>query len=350
VDLAALARRRWEALRPALWRIAQAAVAASAAWWLAGRIPHHPQPFFAPIAAVIAMGAAPGTRGKQALELITGVALGITVAALIVWAAGTGTWQIGLAGGLGMVVGVLLSEGRPVIVTQSAASAVLLIALHRPGAAPGRLIDALIGGGVAIAMAQILLPIDPLRVVSEAARAQGDELARAVDEVAHALRDHDADRARRALMLVEAIDGRRLADALRMAHGVVRRAPRRRWERRAVEGYGAVAQELGSAVADATALASGALRALRDDRTVVPPEAAEAAAALAQALRGPDVAGAGAEACALASRALEAAPSLGMSVFVHAVETVARHAERAAAAVDDARARTRRPRSRVLGA
>src|SRR5439155_13277483 len=116
--------------------------------------------------------AVPGTRGRQALELIAGVTLGIGVAGVIIAVAGTGTWQIGLAAGLGMILGILLSGSRPVIVTQSAASAVLLIALHRPGAAPGRLLDALVGGGVALAIATLLLPIDPLRVVGDAARAE----------------------------------------------------------------------------------------------------------------------------------------------------------------------------------
>src|SRR5205085_5586295 len=244
----------------------------------------------------------------------------------------------GVAAALGMVAGILLS-GRPVIVTQSAASAVLLIALHRPGAAPGRLIDALIGGGVAIVMAQILLPIDPLRVVRDAARARRDDLARGVDDVASALRDGDVDRARRALVLIEATDERRLADALEMARGVTRRAPRRRRERRAVESYATLAAELHGAAADGTALASGALRLLRDGGDALPPAAAEAASTVAAALRGPDAGDAAEGARTAARRALEEAPSLGMNVFAHAVEAVAAHAERAAAAVAEARER-----------
>jgi len=347
VDLRRLARSRWEALRPSVWRIVQAGIAASVAWWLARQIPHHPQPFFAPIAAVIAMGAVPGTRGRQALELIAGVTLGIGVATAVIAAGGTGTWQIGVAACVAMVAGILLG-GRPVVVTQAAASAVLLIALHRPGAAPGRLIDALVGGGVAILMAQILLPIDPLRLVAAAARARGDELARLIDEVAAALRANDAGRARRALTAIERSDERRLFDALELARGVVRRAPRRRWERRAVEAYVTVAEELHGAAADAIALASGALRALRDDERAVPPAAARAAEATAEALRGPDVAGAAEHARAAAREALAQAPSLGINVFAHAVDGVTRHAERAAA-TEASRMRNRERRLRVSG-
>ena len=345
-DLRALARRRWEALRPSLWRIAEAAFAAALAWWLARLIPHHPRPFFAPIAAVIAMVALPGTRGRQALDLIFGVVIGIGAAALVILAAGTGTLQLGLATALAMASAIVLS-GRPMIIGQAAASSVLLVALHQPGAAPGRLLDALIGGGVAIVIAQILLPIDPLTLVGDEARATGEELAAALDKLAGALREQEADRARRALGLVDdALDDRRLDDALAIARGVVRRAPRRRWERRAVRAYETVAQELHAAAADSRALVSGALRALRDGQPV-PGSAADAASALADALRArlvADVEAEGERARAAAQAALEDSPSLGLSVFAHAVDTVAAHAARAAAAAEGARVRKSRRR------
>jgi hypothetical protein len=343
VDLDAFARSRWDVLRPSFWRILQAAFAAAAAWSLARLIPHHPRPFFAPVAAVVAMGAVPGTRGRQAYELIFGVALGIGVAGLVVLAAGSGTWQLGLAAALAMACAITVSD-RPVVRNQAAVSAVLLIALHRPGAAPGRLIDALVGGGVAILVAQVLLPIDPLKLVRAAARSFGDELARVLDGVAEALRTQDVDAARRALTHVEGLDGRRLDDALTIARGVVRRAPRRRWEARAVAAYGEFAHELHVIAADGRALASGALRALRDGTRPVPPGAATAASALASALRSPTTVEVEADcgrARAAARLALAEAPSLGMNVFAHAVEAIADHAARASAAVADARARNR---------
>ena len=169
MDAQTLLHRRWLVLRPSLLRLLEASVAAALAWWLAHLIPHHPRPFFAPIAAVIAMGAPTGTRGRQAVDLLVGVMLGIGIAAAIAAVAGTGTWQIGVAAGTAMVAGILI-DGRPLVVTEAGVSAVLLLALHQPGAAPGRLIDALIGGGVSIAIAQLIFPIDPLKVVARAAR------------------------------------------------------------------------------------------------------------------------------------------------------------------------------------
>jgi hypothetical protein len=146
------------------------------------------------------------------------------------------------------------------------------------------------------------------------------------------LRDGDADGARRALSRIEAADGSGLAQALEMGRGVVRRAPRRRSDRRGIEAYAEVAHELAASAADARALASGALRALRDDERV-PKDAAAAAEALAAALRGSEVEAQTARARSAAACALAETPTLGLSVFAHAVDALADHADRAAAAV-----------------
>ena len=338
MDLQAFMRGRWLELRPSLLRLFEASVAAALAWWLARLIPHHRQPFFAPIAAVIAMGAPIGTRGRQAVDLLVGVMLGIGIAALIASLAGSGTWQIGVAAFTAMIAGILI-DGRPLVVSEAGVSAVLLLALHQPGAAPGRLIDALIGGGVSIAMAQLLFPIDPLKVVASAARKLAGDLADVVLLVAVALRDDDPRPARRALARLEAADGAALLQALEVGRSVVRRAPRRRWERRAIEAYGEVGRELNAAAGDAHGLASGALRALRED-TQAPADMSLAAEALAAALRGGDVKTETDRARAAASRAVAATPTLAVSVFAHAVDEIADHAERATAAVSSP-ARTR---------
>ena len=59
------------------WPVVQTAVAASAAWYLAGPILGHEKPFVAPIAAVIALGGTVGREERRAVEWIFGVALGL---------------------------------------------------------------------------------------------------------------------------------------------------------------------------------------------------------------------------------------------------------------------------------
>ena len=89
-----LARIRGRLGGPELGRIAQTAVAAAISWELALQLPNHGRPFFAPIAAAISLGAAVGRRGRQAIEMVTGVALGILVGAALIAIAGAGWWQI----------------------------------------------------------------------------------------------------------------------------------------------------------------------------------------------------------------------------------------------------------------
>jgi uncharacterized membrane protein YgaE (UPF0421/DUF939 family) len=56
------------------WPILQAAVAAGLAYFLAAGVLGNEQPFFAPVAAVVTLGLAPGERGRRALEVALGVA------------------------------------------------------------------------------------------------------------------------------------------------------------------------------------------------------------------------------------------------------------------------------------
>lgn len=270
--------------RASFWRMTQAAIAAGIAWELAILLPGHARPFFAPIAAVVALGADRGRRGRQAVELVVGVVLGIATGTLVVLAAGAGAWQLVLAT-LAATTVATWSGGRPVVVTQAAASAILVVALHHPAdhLALQRLVDAAIGGGIAILFAQVLFPVDPLKMLRDAMRALSGQLASALDEVAGALEDRDVRRAHGALRRIDRIDERRVYDVLAVGREVARRAPRRRRARRLVEEYGSAVRELSAATADARGLATGALRLLRTNEPTA--GAADAVRLLADALR-----------------------------------------------------------------
>src|SRR6266566_4453971 len=220
-------RRRFDAT--VISWIAQAAIAGGVAWELAIRIPGHGQPFFAPIAAVISLGAERGRRGRQAFEMMIGVGIGILIGASIVALVGAGGWQIIVAVAAAFTLGTAL-DGRPMTIGESAVSAVLIVGLHRVGSAfaYNRLIDALIGGGLAIVTAQLLFPIDPIDLVRKESQRLRSDLASTLEQVATALRDRDRARAEAALRQVDAIDERRLHEALDLARDVARRAPRRR--------------------------------------------------------------------------------------------------------------------------
>lgn len=59
------------------WLLAQSTLAGSIAWVLARSISGERLPFFAPIAAIIVLNFARGERGRHAIRLIVGVAVGI---------------------------------------------------------------------------------------------------------------------------------------------------------------------------------------------------------------------------------------------------------------------------------
>lgn len=323
----------------ALGQIAQAAVAAAIAWELALRLPNHGTPFFAPMAAAISLNAELGRRGRQAIEMMTGVAVGIVVGAALVAAAGSGWWQI-LVVTL-VVLTVTTGAGAPRMVRgQAASSGILVVALYGPTSnlTFERLEDAAVGGAVAIVIARFLLPIDPIPLIREEARRLRGRLAAALDEVAAALAAGDHARAETALERIWAIDDHALAQALLTAREVVRAAPRRRRLRRRVDKLGELYRELEASVYDAHAIATGVARLTDAGRPASEGVAAiEAAAAAVRAIE-PDDARDAAERVREAARALrEADDSLGAGVVAHGAVGVADHTLRAARAREEER-------------
>ena len=54
------------------WPLLQSTTAATLAWALAKSLGDHPDPFFAPMSAVVALNASRGERGANALRLLAG--------------------------------------------------------------------------------------------------------------------------------------------------------------------------------------------------------------------------------------------------------------------------------------
>jgi uncharacterized membrane protein YgaE (UPF0421/DUF939 family) len=150
---------RW---RAKWWQIAQCAVAAGVAWWLAADVFDHSTPFFAPVAAVVSLGTSYGQRLRRVAEVTVGVALGVFGADVLVHFLGTAGWVIGLVVALAMSAALLLDRGQ-VFVIQAAVQSIVITALKpAPGQAFTRWTDALIGGGVALVAATVV-PAAPLR-------------------------------------------------------------------------------------------------------------------------------------------------------------------------------------------
>jgi uncharacterized membrane protein YgaE (UPF0421/DUF939 family) len=267
--------------------ILHTSVAAAGAWLVATEVVGHERPFFAPISAVIVLGLTVGERGRRAVELAIGVALGIAIADALVAVIGTGTWQIAVVVGLAMAAATLVGGG-PLLATQAAASAVLVATLQPPegGFDFDRSVDALVGAGTALVVASVLLPIDPVRMIRERTQPLVEQLAVTLEQIADALESRDPAAAERALLEVARVDQLhdQMIDALDAAGSAARLSPGRRGARPRIARYAVAGGELGLAVENVRALARGAVRAISLDDSL-PPETLEALRELARAAR-----------------------------------------------------------------
>jgi uncharacterized membrane protein YgaE (UPF0421/DUF939 family) len=255
-----------------LWPILQTAVAASAAWFVAGTLLPDGRPSFASIAAVICLGVTHGQRGQRALQLVGGVVLGICIASALATLIGAGPLQIGLMVVLAMGVAVLLGGGE-LLTSEAAVSAILLIALD-PGASDGfsatRILEGLIGGGVSLAVTSLLFPADPMLPVTRAAQAVFGGLGGTLERLADALDAGDASAASAALASARALDADVVAfgEALRNGRETARLAPRRRAALAELERYGASFAQVDFAVRDTRVLCRHAARLSRSGEPV----------------------------------------------------------------------------------
>jgi uncharacterized membrane protein YgaE (UPF0421/DUF939 family) len=277
-------RTRTSRLRAGLWTIAQTSIAAGASWAIARQLDD--SPFFAPISAVISLAAMRGQRTTRAIELVLGVAVGIAVADVIVSALGTSTPVLMLVVALSMSAALLLGGGA-LLISQAGVSAIFVATIERPeGLTPDRFIDALIGGAVALLVAQVLIPRDPVRQVMQAAHALSGQLTLALRETAAALADGDLGRARRALEVARSSDPylADLGDAIDVARETISVRPPVWRARERLPLYAEALGELDHAVRNTRVLARRAVAALRRAGAPPPPEIATAVSLLADAV------------------------------------------------------------------
>jgi uncharacterized membrane protein YgaE (UPF0421/DUF939 family) len=150
---------RWRSKR---WAIAQCAIAAGVAWFVAKNMLGHTAPFFAPVAAVVSLGTSYGQRLRRVAEVTIGVAIGVFGADVLVRLIGQGGWQITVVVGLAMTAAILLDRGQVFVIQAAVQSIIVVTLLPDPGAAFTRWTDALIGGAVALVAATVV-PAAPLR-------------------------------------------------------------------------------------------------------------------------------------------------------------------------------------------
>ncbi|TWG27096.1 fusaric acid resistance family protein [Micromonospora palomenae] len=214
---------------------AQCGLAATLAWGLAHEVAGRPAPVFAPSAAVGTIVAALGQRARRTAELMLGVGLGLLISDFLLRYVGFGAWQIGVVVALAIAVALLMTGHSGALVAQAGSTAVLLATLSpvQGNLEWERIVEAASGAVVGLAVVALLVPIDPMRTLQRAAAPLTETLTSQLREVAHALRERDADRAVRALDRLRGMDGdlSRLHEALGGAEEVTMISPVR-WQRR----------------------------------------------------------------------------------------------------------------------
>ncbi len=208
------------------WQIAQCAIAAGVAWFLAKDVLGHQVPVFAPIAAVVSLGTSYAQRLRRVAEVTAGVSVGVFLGDLLVAWLGSGPWQIALVVGLAMTAAVMLDAGT-LFVNQAAIQGLFVAALV-PGTGESllRWTDALVGGLVAIVAATVV-PAAPLRRPREQAAAVLGKVSELLRQAGAVLGDGDVDRALDLLADARSTDHlvRRLQTAADEGMAVVRSSP-----------------------------------------------------------------------------------------------------------------------------
>lgn len=179
-----------EHLSDNMWLVLQCAIAATLAWIIAGGLVKDHAPFFAPIAAVIALNTVGGERGTNAVRMLLGVVIGIVVGELSIALTGGGYGTMVVAIAVAMTVGVAFGAAR-LVIAQAASGAILTLAFADGQVGMSRLTDALIGAGVALTMSQVLFPARPAARLRRIETETLLEIVRLLNATGHALKEDE---------------------------------------------------------------------------------------------------------------------------------------------------------------
>ena len=199
-------RDAWSRLRAGAWASGQCGLAAACAWAFSVNVLNHARPFFASVAAVVALGLTSGGRLRRTAELAAGVAVGVAVGDVWVSAFGQGIWQIGVVVFVALMAAVAVNGGG-LAVSQAAVQAVFVVALPRtPNSGFHRWQDAIVGGATALLVAS-LLPADPWKEAGRLRRSYLVDLAEVLRETASGIRTGDSAGAAEALGRSRQLEG-----------------------------------------------------------------------------------------------------------------------------------------------
>lgn len=230
-------------LRQVGWSILQTSVAAGLAWFISHDLLGHQQPFFAPIAAAVCLSASNVLRAQRAVQMIFGVSLGIGVGLAVQTLLGSGVFAVGVTVLVALCLAVIVARGFVaqglMFFNQTAAAAILMIALPHDGTGAERLFDALVGGGIALVISVLLLPADPVALLGTAIDSALSALSGTLTHLERIINRHGREPLDPGWILAEAEHLNQQLAGVAQARGTARQvvwaAPRRRAARPVVE-------------------------------------------------------------------------------------------------------------------
>ncbi|MCX4444880.1 aromatic acid exporter family protein [Streptomyces sp. NPDC087866] len=219
-------------VRDNLWPMLQQAVAAALSWWIADDLIDHHVPLFAPIATLVALNTPLGGRGTNTVRVLVGVITGVVVGDLAYALLDHGTAAFGLAVFAALLITLAL-DGERITMAQAAVGAVICVAAGRQ-AGTNRVLDALVGGAVALVFSQLLFPVHPVALLRRAESTTLSGLADTLEFTARELEAPEEERTARTWEEVRTVYtlldelGRARADSLSVAGRTLHRRRDRR--------------------------------------------------------------------------------------------------------------------------
>lgn len=271
VDLSLQARLN--RVRSRLIPIAQTAVAAGVAYFIAHSIFGHPQPFFAPISVIIVVGLTGGERISKAWDISVGCVLGVLAGDLLFYRLGAGAWQIAVIVGGSLLIASFFSRSQ-LVNNQVAIGSVLIATIMPPGGEVtgiDRTIDAFVGAAMAM-LSVALIPQGPVsRARREVAKVM-ELMSSVLDDVAAGLKRGDPDVIEEALRSIRSTqsDIDAMSSALAMGVESTKLSPFLWGSRRYVHSLGMVIPPVEMCVRTTRVLARRALTLCGDSDTVTP--------------------------------------------------------------------------------
>ncbi|SDE18105.1 FUSC family protein [Auraticoccus monumenti] len=264
-------QRRLRRLRFRSFMITQCAVTAGLAFLVARHLLGHPQPIFAPVAAIVCLGFSFGQRFSRAVEMAVGVAVGVLVGDLFVSFFGSGPVQVVVVAGVAMSIATLLGARNLMIIQAGVQSTIVVTLLPAADQGVSRWLDAVVGCVLAVVVTTIAPSaplIRPRVLVAEALQEVGRTLQAARTALASgdpALAEEALERARRSETQLSAIE-----EANREGMAVVRSSPFVRRQRPQMQSIAALYEPLDRLMRNLRVLTRRtAVAAFHDER---PPE------------------------------------------------------------------------------